>query len=798
MRMLNTLMVLFALQGSDPPGSAEVGMGDELPFVYTTWRTFTTADGLPDDKIRVVRVWGDKVWVGTEGGLALFKEGVWESWTSKDGLPWPSISAIDVSPKTEDVWLGTWGGGLVRFTGGRFDRFDQLNSGLAGNLVFAVLVDGDRIWAATNGGISSFDTRSGTWSLHTARRADGVERVATGLVKEDDELYAGMWCDAVYRFDGDSGQWLPVASSTTRSAEASSTAGSSSDLTLQIALADAYLYRATPTGLLRLDPAGGWEARRLGDSHSAGDLSRCLAVRDAGKEVWLGTDAGLEVLTDWKTDSRVTYRRRPDSPGCVATVSRGGRVLESRMLDSATPGAGIRCLAFQGDNVWVGTVNGLSLGVGPGGFGGPGPASRPPAHAGEVHRNDGSPLPPAPTPPPSKGGYGFSATGFVAIAALGPSSRTIALPGVDYSNPPPSNRPDILALQLAVSELNARGGYRGDARFLLITGPEGYAHYGWGTPEDDFARYSRHPDVLGIVGRLHPHNRIASAVTLLCDVPVVSAPTSPPTVDEMINPWIFRCPGNEPRQYRMILDHLVDVLGLSRIAVLRTTDSLRGTPLDLVAGYLADQKPSRAKLVAQELYDRFSTGPAGDTGTQSVGQRSSLPSGSSPHPGELGRVLGAIQNAGADVVLTWNDAATSAAIVNGMRKIGMTQVFVGSERIVRAEFTELIGKNPGTVLAAYPNRADRDRDAARFQQRFTKRFKRPPSPDAYLSYLAGRHLLLAINIAGLDRAAVRRTLERMGRDTHPEHACLESSVPVETMLAHLKARRWTFEVLRRR
>ena len=51
---------------AEPPGRTKT-----LPYVYTHWQHFTTKDGLPNDHIFAVKVNGDDVWIGTEGG------GVW-------------------------------------------------------------------------------------------------------------------------------------------------------------------------------------------------------------------------------------------------------------------------------------------------------------------------------------------------------------------------------------------------------------------------------------------------------------------------------------------------------------------------------------------------------------------------------------------------------------------------------------------------------------------------------------------------------------------------------------------------
>src|SRR5512139_3123761 len=129
----------------------------KLPFVYTKWRQFTVSDGLPNDHVCAVRVDGPRVWVGTEDGLALIDKPsgkVVRSWQEKDGLPWRVVTAIDVDKRTGDVWLGLFGGGLARLSGGRFDHWHQLNSGLVNDVVYGVAVQDEYVWVATTAGCS--------------------------------------------------------------------------------------------------------------------------------------------------------------------------------------------------------------------------------------------------------------------------------------------------------------------------------------------------------------------------------------------------------------------------------------------------------------------------------------------------------------------------------------------------------------------------------------------------------------------------------------------------------------------
>ena len=114
----------------------------KLPYVYTKWKHFTVKDGLPNDHVFAIKADGAKVWIGTENGLACIdkRTGKIKSWKEEDGLPWRVVSCLDVNPKTGELWLGLFGGGLARFSGGRFDHWHQLNSGLVNDFVFGVAI----------------------------------------------------------------------------------------------------------------------------------------------------------------------------------------------------------------------------------------------------------------------------------------------------------------------------------------------------------------------------------------------------------------------------------------------------------------------------------------------------------------------------------------------------------------------------------------------------------------------------------------------------------------------------------
>lgn len=125
--------------------------------VYGNWRTFTTSDGLPSDKAYTVRIDGNRVLVGTHDGLAVYENEKWRTYTTEDGLAHNGIVSIDVSELTGDVWIGTLGG-LNRWSAGKFETFNQFNSGMPNDLVYNVFCYGKDIWVATGGGAGFYDT----------------------------------------------------------------------------------------------------------------------------------------------------------------------------------------------------------------------------------------------------------------------------------------------------------------------------------------------------------------------------------------------------------------------------------------------------------------------------------------------------------------------------------------------------------------------------------------------------------------------------------------------------------------
>jgi ligand-binding sensor domain-containing protein len=129
------------------------------------FENFTTANGLPNNHVFAVLVDGDRVWAGTEDGLALYENHAWKTYTTKDGLAHRAVLSLALDKRTGDLWAGTMGG-LSRISGGRIDSYTQLNSGLSNDVVYGLSVEGENVWIATAAGGCRLNLHTGAWSLY--------------------------------------------------------------------------------------------------------------------------------------------------------------------------------------------------------------------------------------------------------------------------------------------------------------------------------------------------------------------------------------------------------------------------------------------------------------------------------------------------------------------------------------------------------------------------------------------------------------------------------------------------------
>jgi ligand-binding sensor domain-containing protein/serine phosphatase RsbU (regulator of sigma subunit) len=174
-------------------------------FDGSRWTTYTTKDGLAANTVySFSEMPSGDLWVGTSQGasrLTFADDGTVTigSLGVSQGLPSAAVTAIEPGEAGE-VWLGCFGGGLVRFDGKALSVYDAAD-GLAGSQVHDIFRDTDgSLWVAGYGvGLSRLKgTRISTYTTE-----DGLPHDEVILVFRDraGELWIGTH-GGVSRFDG--------------------------------------------------------------------------------------------------------------------------------------------------------------------------------------------------------------------------------------------------------------------------------------------------------------------------------------------------------------------------------------------------------------------------------------------------------------------------------------------------------------------------------------------------------------------------------------------------------------------
>ncbi len=361
LRILWLAAVLFTGIFQPGPGPVFGAEGTPAVPVYTEWETFyKDPNGLPNDHIFSLKADGDRLWVGTEGGLALYQGGTWRSWTEKDGLPWNVVSGIAVSEKTGEVWLGLFGGGIARFSGGRFDHFHQLNSGLVNDVVYGIAVEGDNVWVATTAGISVYDTVSGRWEIFTEKNAPMEEIWCYNISAGKERVYAAVWGGGVLEWNPRTKRWN-AHHDPDREMEIDlyRDDGLIHMITTGVSHAANLLWVGTYFGMSRYDGRS-WRGYMDHDSGLSSNFINFIRGTEGGA-CYTGTDRGLSALVDFPSDTWVTYKRDEDaSESWTAHVISGKKTLYRVPTDLTLPNHFVICLDFMGDELWIGTGHGLA------------------------------------------------------------------------------------------------------------------------------------------------------------------------------------------------------------------------------------------------------------------------------------------------------------------------------------------------------------------------------------------------------------------------------------------------------
>ena len=328
---------------------------DNVMPIYGNWKHFNSNNGLPSDKTYCVRIDEERVLVGTHDGLSVFEKGTWTTYTTEDGLAHNGVLAIDVSEQTGDVWIATMGG-LSRWTAGKFENFNQMNSGMPNDLIYAVTCDGKDVWVATGGGAGKYNTFNKEWEIYTEENAPMHEPWTYGICSGDDKIFIAAWGGGIVEYNKKNGQFRDYTDPDgNMEIDLFPDDGLVHDITTGASWADGMLWVGTYFGLSRYDGTR-WKGYFDHDSGLASNFINY--IKASGKYVFICTDKGLSISDG---ESWVTYTRNEKNFSGKAELLKGTQRTEIPLNPSLSHNY-VLGVDMKDDMIWVATSKGLCRG----------------------------------------------------------------------------------------------------------------------------------------------------------------------------------------------------------------------------------------------------------------------------------------------------------------------------------------------------------------------------------------------------------------------------------------------------
>ena len=170
-----------------------------------SWTTFTSEDGLADN--RVGDIYQDRdgnMWFSTmRKGVSRYDGATWTTFTAADGLPCNRITSI-IQDRDGNMWFGTYRDGVSRYDGATWTTFTT-EDGLADNTVWAIYEDREgALWFGTNQGVSRYDGRQdGAWTSFSEEEGLGKDHIVAIAQDSIGDMWFARFAGGVTQYDGE-------------------------------------------------------------------------------------------------------------------------------------------------------------------------------------------------------------------------------------------------------------------------------------------------------------------------------------------------------------------------------------------------------------------------------------------------------------------------------------------------------------------------------------------------------------------------------------------------------------------
>jgi branched-chain amino acid transport system substrate-binding protein len=298
--------------------------------------------------------------------------------------------------------------------------------------------------------------------------------------------------------------------------------------------------------------------------------------------------------------------------------------------------------------------------------------------------------------------------------------------------------PERNTLEMAVDEINAKGGINGNKVKVVIYDDEGDAN----KARLNATKLMDKDKVLAIIGpSLTPTSMAIIPITQPAKLPLISCAagisiTSPANE----RPWVFKTAQTDQLAVSRIYQYL-NKNKINKVAIITVSSSFGASGKEQL---LAQAPKAGIEVVAQEVF--------GEKDTDMTPQ------------------LTKIRATPAQAVICWGTGPAPAVVAMNIKQLGMTMPLIQSHGAASKKFIEYAGDAangiilPAGKIAVYKDLPDTDPQKAVIQQyvqNYEAKFKTPVSGFGGYAYDAAHLLFLAMSKAGIDTAKIRQELENV-------------------------------------
>lgn len=218
----------------------------------------------------------ERMWLGTNQGLAMREDGRWRRFSADEGLTAALIYCV-LEDRSGLIWCGA-ATGIYWYDGRVWHQVRDAAARNTGAVTAGCQLQDGSLWFGTVGSILRL--QNGAWSVLTPPGLTGADAILHIFQEEDGQIWVASFGSGIFNFNGRA--WTQY---TTRQ-------GLSNNNCYFILKDGSYYYIGTNKGLNRFDGRN-FKIFTIRDGLASSELNHGAVFRDRSGRIWLGTVAGL-------------------------------------------------------------------------------------------------------------------------------------------------------------------------------------------------------------------------------------------------------------------------------------------------------------------------------------------------------------------------------------------------------------------------------------------------------------------------------------------------------------------------